>query len=56
MRARIALGGLAAALALAVSAPASGAAPRPMCLEPGDLLCTVLALTCVLEPEGPCHP
>jgi hypothetical protein len=55
MRTRLVLGGLAAALALGTVAPAH-ADVRPACMEPGDLLCTVLALTCILEPGGPCHP
>ena len=52
---RIALGGLAAALALVSAAPAQ-AAPRPACAEGFETVCSVLALTCVLEPGEPCHP
>jgi hypothetical protein len=55
MRTRLVLGGLAAALALAVGVPAQ-AAPRPACAEGFETLCAVLALTCVLEPGEPCHP
>ena len=41
MRARLVLGGLAAALALG-AVPAASAAPGPTCAEGFDLLCVVL--------------
>ena len=55
MRTRLVLGGLAAALALAAAAPAQ-AAPRPACVEGGEIICTVIALTCLVTGEDPCHP
>ena len=55
MRTRIALGGLAAALALGTVAPAQ-AAPRPTCAEGFEIVCTVIGLTCLIDPAEPCHP
>jgi hypothetical protein len=52
---RMLLGGLAAALALTVAAPAQ-AAPRLTCAEGFEAICTVVAVTCWVTGENPCHP
>lgn len=54
MRARLLLGGLAAALAL-TTVPAQ-AAPRLTCAEGFEVICTVVAVTCWVTGENPCHP
>ncbi|MDQ1713343.1 MAG: hypothetical protein QOE45_2793 [Frankiaceae bacterium] len=56
MRTRLLFGGLAAALALAVAAPAHAAEVKPACADGFEVICTVLALTCVISGEQPCHP
>jgi hypothetical protein len=55
MRKRLLLGTVAAAMALTV-APAAHAQPRVTCAEGFEAICTVIALTCVVTKEDPCHP
>jgi Flp pilus assembly protein TadD len=55
MRRRVVSGTVLAALVLALAGPAT-AAPRVTCAEGFEAVCTVIAVTCTVTKENPCHP
>ena len=55
MRRRVVGGTILTALLVSLAGPAM-AAPRVTCAEGFEAVCTVLAVTCKLNKENPCHP